>query len=256
MTCIIGPTVYSTVERLSAFETPTERKIIKEQLDERMTSATPPIQHQRWRKDNFVVTTDPNLIPIARVNAAFASDDVYWAKPMPEEVMRATLQNSLCFSLYELVHCDTKSTCDSLDKLSRSPSPSVIGSDSDQSPHIPIDEYTLKAGHDGAPHKFVGIARCITDYTSFVYLTDVYVDPSYQGRGLGKWLIGCVQEFIESMPYLRRSILFIGDWKRSVPFYERLMGMTVMESRRTENGTNGEGLAFLMRKGKGHPEST
>jgi hypothetical protein len=64
---------------------------------------------------------------------------------------------------------------------------------------------------------------------------------------LGKWLIGCVQEVIESMPYLRRSILFTADWKRSVPFYRTLMDMEVIEFQ------HGEGLAMMERRGKGHP---
>jgi len=38
----------------------------------------------------------------------------------------------------------------------------------------------------------VGLARVVTDYTTFAYLCDVYVLESHQGRGLGKWLIECV----------------------------------------------------------------
>jgi len=38
----------------------------------------------------------------------------------------------------------------------------------------------------------VGLARVISDYTTFAYLCDVYVLPSHQGRGLGTWLIECV----------------------------------------------------------------
>ena len=38
----------------------------------------------------------------------------------------------------------------------------------------------------------LGLARVITDYTTFAYLCDVYVLPSHQGRGLGTWLMGCV----------------------------------------------------------------
>jgi len=62
-----------------------------------------------------------------------------------------------------------------------------------------------------------------------------------------------VQEAIESMPYLRRSLLFTGDWKRSVPFYERVLGMQVVECRKEEGG-NGKGLAVMMMKGKAHRE--
>ncbi|KAJ5295260.1 hypothetical protein PENANT_c001G00152 [Penicillium antarcticum] len=173
-----------------------------------MTTQSP--NYKTWTKEQYHISMDPALIPAQTLSVWFASDEVYWAKPMPEEAMRATLQNSLCFGLY----------------------------------------------HNTSPPnlEFIGIARCITDSTTFIYLTDVFILPSYQGSGLGKWLISCVQEVIESMPYLRRSLLFTGDWKRSVPFYERMMGVDVVECRPPVNGTEGVGLAVMMRKFGGHPD--
>jgi len=38
----------------------------------------------------------------------------------------------------------------------------------------------------------VGLARVVTDYTTFAYLCDVYVLESHRGQGLGKWLVECV----------------------------------------------------------------
>jgi GNAT superfamily N-acetyltransferase len=38
----------------------------------------------------------------------------------------------------------------------------------------------------------IGFARVISDYTSFAYLSDVFVLPSQRGHGLGVWLIECV----------------------------------------------------------------
>ncbi len=35
----------------------------------------------------------------------------------------------------------------------------------------------------------VGFARIVTDYATFAYLCDVFILPSEQGRGLGKWLM-------------------------------------------------------------------
>ncbi|KAK1981473.1 acetyltransferase [Colletotrichum cereale] len=100
--------------------------------------------------------------------------------------------------------------------------------------------------HSTTP-RLVGFARLVTDLVTFAYVTDVWVDPSAQGRGLGGWLVGCVQETIESMPHLRRSLLFTGSWDRSVPFYERLMKMTVV------GGQPGASLAVLQMKGRGAP---
>ena len=51
--------------------------------------------------------------------------------------------------------------------------------------------YSLGFGlFDGAAQ--VGLARVVTDYTTFAYLCDVYVLASHRGRGLGRWLIECV----------------------------------------------------------------
>src|SRR5881394_2526490 len=68
--------------------------------------------------------------------------------------------------------------------------------------HIPrevvdrtIDGSLCFALLDGA-HQ-VGFARVITDHATFAYLGDVYVLPEWRGRGLGKWLIGCVMQHPE-----------------------------------------------------------
>ena len=175
------------------------------------------MQNLSWSKGDYVIYTDPSKIPIHTLNAAFAREDIYWANPLPEKVLEETLQNSLSFGVFH----NSGTSSQSADK--------------------------------NAAVEFVGFARCITDFTTFIYLTDVYIWPSHQGSGLGKWLVSCVQEVVERMPYLRRSLCFTGDWKRSVPFYEKLMGMELIECRRGADGRNGEGLAVLMRKGDGDP---
>lgn len=186
-----------------------------------MASTVQKAQHRTWRKDQYLISTDPSMVPVPELNAAFASDTVYWADPLPEDAMRETLNNSLCFGLYEIIKSDAPTTPNA-------------------GPHNP---------------KFTGFARCVTDFTTFIYLTDVFVDPACQGNGLGAWLLGCVQEVIESMPYLRRSMLFTSDWKRSVPFYEKVMGMSVLEFERGADGKSGEGVAVMQRKGPAFPAS-
>lgn len=42
--------------------------------------------------------------------------------------------------------------------------------------------------------KQVGFARAVTDYATFAYVADVYVEEGHQGRGLGKWLVQALQE--------------------------------------------------------------
>ncbi|KAH6666411.1 hypothetical protein B0J14DRAFT_604833 [Halenospora varia] len=113
------------------------------------------LQHRTWSRDHFMISTDSTLLPIEKLNHAFATSDVYWALPMPEELMRETLRHSLCFGLYK-----------------------KGGGEEERD--------------EGLDLELVGFARCITDFTTFVYLTDVYVWPQHQGSGLGKWLIMCV----------------------------------------------------------------
>ncbi len=38
----------------------------------------------------------------------------------------------------------------------------------------------------------IGFARVISDFSIFAYLADVFILPTYQGQGLGKWLISCI----------------------------------------------------------------
>ena len=180
-------------------------------------------QTKTWTKGEYLVSTDTSLIPIETLNTWYAGEEFYWAKPMPEPALRETLQNSLCFGLY------------------RNPSQS-------QPDKTPANE----TSSDSTP-EFVGFARCVTDYTTFLFLTDVFVLSSLQGLGLGTWLVTCVQEVIDSMPYLRRSLLLTGDWKRSVPFYERVMDMELLVCNRPVDGEDAVGFAVMQRKSWGAP---
>ncbi|KAI9154828.1 hypothetical protein HJFPF1_07387 [Paramyrothecium foliicola] len=175
-----------------------------------MTSMKEQLQARAWTKENFFLSTDPSLVPIPRLIEVFDSEVFYWTNATTPQAMKEMLENSLSFSMYERVAQDPST--DSSTQL-----------------------------------KFIGLARCVTDYVTFAYLTDVWVDTTYQGKGLGSWLIRCVQEALETMPHLRRTVLYTGDWERSVPFYEKLMGMQVLETKK------GEGLAVMEVKGRGHP---
>jgi len=58
--------------------------------------------------------------------------------------------------------------------------------------------------------KQVGVARVITDAATFAYLCDVFIDESYRGRGLGKWLMETILGH-ESLQGLRRFALTTKD---------------------------------------------
>lgn len=58
--------------------------------------------------------------------------------------------------------------------------------------------------------KQVGFGRVISDYATFAYLADVFIDPAYRRRGLGKWLVECVRSYPE-LQGLRRWMLVTSD---------------------------------------------
>lgn len=42
--------------------------------------------------------------------------------------------------------------------------------------------------------KQIGLARIISDFATFAYICDVYIDPNYRKRGLGIWLMQYIME--------------------------------------------------------------
>lgn len=89
----------------------------------------------------------------------------------------------------------------------------------------------------------IGFGRLITDEVTFAYLTDVYILPQYQGKGLGTWLMECINETIESWPELRRAML-ITSGEPAKAFYKKLLQMEPFPQ-----GLNG--LEVLNKKGSG-----
>jgi hypothetical protein len=67
---------------------------------------TPTNQHRTWTrhlpgdKHTYTISTDPSLIQLDALNAAFHSDMTYWAKPMSPEALKRCVEQSLCFGLY------------------------------------------------------------------------------------------------------------------------------------------------------------
>jgi GNAT superfamily N-acetyltransferase len=52
--------------------------------------------------------------------------------------------------------------------------------------------FTVGAPGSGVPDggQQVGFARTITDWATFAWIADVYIDRAHRGRGLGRWLVG------------------------------------------------------------------
>jgi GNAT superfamily N-acetyltransferase len=62
-------------------------------------------------------------------------------------------------------------------------------------------EHSLCFGvYDG--HRQVGFTRVVTDYATFAWLADVFIDEEYRGRGLGKWLVETALSYpeLQSVP--------------------------------------------------------
>jgi len=94
--------------------------------------------------------------------------------------------------------------------------------------------------------KQLGFARLITDHVTIAFLTDVYISPECQGKGLGKWMISCIRETTDAMPELRRTILMTDATGRGVKFYEKELDMKIFN-------TGDEGKVCMMYV-PGHPK--
>jgi len=90
----------------------------------------------------------------------------------------------------------------------------------------------------------IAFGRLITDYVTFGYLTDVYVLEEHQGKGLGRWMMACLNEVLNSWPHLRRCVLFTRG-TQNVKLYEQTLGMTDV------TGSTGGGLVVMQCTGQG-----
>lgn len=70
-------------------------------------------------------------------------------------------------------------------------------------------QHSLTFGvYDG--NRQIGLARIVSDYTTFAWLCDVFIHEDYRGHGLGKWLMETIQSHPD-LQGLRRWILATRD---------------------------------------------
>lgn len=158
-------------------------------------------QIHEWRRPGYLISTDLALVDREAVNAAFASDALSWAQPLSEEELQVMLERSACFCVF--VDPDT-------------------ASDSASKPDLTTTNLLA------SQREMIGLARICTDYVTMAYLTDVYISPAYQSRGLGLWLLDCVKQWWDMMPMGRR-IFLVAQEGRAEQFYARQLGMGRME---------------------------
>ena len=58
--------------------------------------------------------------------------------------------------------------------------------------------------------QLIGLARVISDFTTFAYLSDLFILESHQGQGLGKWLVAVIVQNPD-LQTVRRIVLDTAD---------------------------------------------
>ena len=109
---------------------------------------------------NYIISTDKNRLDVSYIHQ-YLSEESYWAKNIPIEIVHKAIEGSLSIGLYYY-------------------------------------------------DKQVGFARVITDYATFGYLADVFIDKDHRGKGLSKELMRFIMNY-EALKGLRRFMLATKD---------------------------------------------
>ncbi|OCL03686.1 hypothetical protein AOQ84DRAFT_392069 [Glonium stellatum] len=144
--------------------------------------------HRTFADKRFFISTSLTLLSHDFLQTAFEDAAMYWTKAMSPLSLQLMLENSCTFGLY-------------------------------------IQDEQRDSGGEPAFTQ-IGIARIITDYVTFAYLTDVYIQADFRALGLGRWLIACCKEVVEDMPELRRFLLLTGS-EQAIQFYREQLGMDI-----------------------------
>lgn len=110
--------------------------------------------------DDFYVSDQPRLLDITWITNALLA--TYFGSWRTPEIVTDSIRNSHCFGLYWNV------------------------------PHEP--------GTIRPRDRQIGFCRLVTDGATFTWLSDVVIEESFRGRGLGKFLIG------EALKHARGSV--------------------------------------------------
>jgi ribosomal protein S18 acetylase RimI-like enzyme len=158
--------------------------------------------HQTLNGQSFTVSTAPTLSH-AFIQQAMSTEAMYWTKPISStKNLQKLLDNCCTLGLY--INDVTTTT--------------------NNNTNIDDSNDVSKQQQHRTP---IGMARMVTDYVTLAYLTDVYVQDTYQGLGLGKWLVRCCRAIALDMSDLRFMVLLTGS-QQAEAFYRRELGMQVM----------------------------
>lgn len=92
----------------------------------------------------------------------------------------------------------------------------------------------------------VGFARLITDYASFAYLADVYVEEAHRGKGLGKKMMTLITEndWVKSLRRIMLATLDAHDLYTQFGFVQPSFPERFMEISRPAIYSDPENIPF------------
>jgi GNAT superfamily N-acetyltransferase len=115
--------------------------------------------HTTLTRNGYTLSTEPARLDLDVIHNFLSN--CYWAKGIPREVVARSIENSLCFGVYE-------------------------------------------------GEKQAAFARVISDFATCAYIGDVFVLESHRGKGLSKWMMGCIMKH-PKLQNLRRWTLLTRD---------------------------------------------
>lgn len=132
----------------------------------------------QWVKGDYVLTTRKTDLDMEKV-FRFLTEESYWGRGLTMERWRRAVKFSpLCYGLYDSSFRREKGA---------------------------------EAGITGvAGYRQIGFARVISDMATFAYLTDVYLDREYRGKGLSLWMLTVIRSHPKPQG-LRRFMLVTED---------------------------------------------
>lgn len=91
--------------------------------------------------------------------------------------------------------------------------------------------------------RLVGFGRWITDYVTVVYVNDIYILEEHRGKGLAKWMLSCMNEYLKPMPDLRGTIMIVEKDTPTELLYKRHFAMEDLEAPNILLDRKGPGFA-------------
>ncbi|KHN99077.1 Acyl-CoA N-acyltransferase [Metarhizium album ARSEF 1941] len=165
-------------------------------MGSRGTVVQPEGTPRSWCRDNFFLTTEKTFLDPKAVNEVFESDLMWWNDPLELSQMRKMLDNCLTLAVF----------------------------------YVPdTEEEMMRNGgrprhmNKGPDFRMIGLARVVTDYVTFAYLTDVFIIEEFQRRGLASWMMRALKELVDEWPNLRGLMLMTHD-KAAARMYQRTLG--------------------------------